>query len=65
MAELNQEVLREITVLRQKTIEMLEKAWSMFRTIFEGLMKNDIDILNKALKGESEITQMFNDLTTF
>ncbi|MFH1622369.1 MAG: PhoU domain-containing protein, partial [Candidatus Omnitrophota bacterium] len=43
----------------------LEKAWSMFRTIFEGLMKNDIDILNKALKGESEITQMFNDLTTF
>ena len=65
MSEPKQDEFKEVAILRQKAVEMLEKARLMFCTIFEGLMENDIDILNKALKSESEITQMFNDLTTF
>ncbi len=65
MVKLNHGGLEQVAILRQKAIEMLEKARLMFRTLFDGLMENDIHILDKALKCETEITQMYNSLTTF
>ena len=56
--------LREIVSLRQKTIEMLERVQIMFRTNFDGLMKNDISILDQVLKDETKINEVYNDLTS-
>jgi len=63
MSELNQAELREIALLRQKTTEMLEQVQAMFRTSFDGLMKNDIDTLNQVLEDEEKITGIYNSLT--
>jgi Na+/phosphate symporter len=64
MTNLNKAELREISSLRQKTIEMLKRVQIMFRTSFDGLMKNDINILNQVLKDETKITEIYNKLTT-
>jgi len=64
MANLNKAELREIASLRQETIKMLERVQIMFRTSFDGLMKNDIDILNQVLKDETKITEVYNNLVT-
>ncbi|MBL7157661.1 MAG: Na/Pi cotransporter family protein [Candidatus Omnitrophica bacterium] len=63
MAELNKVELRKIVSLRQKTIEMLERVQIMFRTNFDGLMKNDIKILDQVLKNETKINETYNNLT--
>lgn len=63
MSELDQTELREIALLRQKTTEMLGQVQVMFRTSFDGLMKNDIDILNQVLEDEEKITGIYNSLT--
>ena len=55
MTNLNKAELREIASLRQETIEMLKRVQIMFRTSFDGLMKNDINILNKVLKDETKM----------
>ena len=64
MTNLNKAELREIASLRQETVEMLKRVQIMFRTSFDGLMKNDINILNKVLKDETKITEIYNNLTT-
>ncbi len=64
MAKLNKAELREIASLRQETIEMLKRVQIMFRTNFDGLMKNDINILNQVLKDETKINETYNNLTT-
>ena len=64
MPRLNKAELREIASLRQETIEMLERVQIMFRASFDGLMKNDINILNQVLKDETKITEIYNNLTT-
>jgi len=64
MAKLNKAELREIVSLRQKTIKMLELVQIMFRTNFDGLMKNDIKILDQVLKNETKINETYNNLTT-
>jgi phosphate:Na+ symporter len=64
MPNLNKAELREIASLRQETIEMLKLVQIMFRTSFDGLMKNDINILNQVLKDETKITEIYNNLTT-
>ncbi|MFC1624169.1 PhoU domain-containing protein [Candidatus Omnitrophota bacterium] len=64
MTELNKAELREIVTLRQEIMEMLGRVQVMFRTSFDGLMKNDINILNQVLKDETKITEIYNNLTT-
>ncbi|MBU1147465.1 MAG: hypothetical protein KKD11_03855 [Candidatus Omnitrophica bacterium] len=64
MPKLNKAELREIASLRQETIEMLERVQVMFRTNFDGLMKNDINILDQVLKDETKVNKIYNDLTT-
>ncbi len=64
MPELNKAELREIGSLRQETIEMLGRVQIMFRASFDGLMKNDINILNQVLKDETKVTEIYNNLTT-
>ena len=64
MTHLNKNELREIASLTHETVEMLKRVQIMFRTSFEGLMKNDIDILNQVLKDEAKITEIHNNLTT-
>ena len=64
MAHLNKAELREIASLRQETIEMLKRVQIMFRTSFDGLMKNDINILNQVLTDEAKVTENYNNLTT-
>ena len=63
MTKLNKTELREIASLRQKTIEMLERVQTMFRTNFDGLMQNDIHILDQVLKDETKINETYNNLT--
>lgn len=63
MPNLNQEELKEIVSLREKTREMLTQAQRMFRTSFDGLIKHDISILNQVLKDERNITKVYDDLT--
>ena len=65
MADLKRDELREVITLEQKAIEMLEQVQAMFRTSFEGLMKNNIIILDKVLKDEKKITEVYRNLTTF
>lgn len=65
MAHSNQNELEEIIILERKTTEMLEQAQAMFHIVFDGLMKNDIDILNQVLKDEEKMTGIYNDLTAF
>ncbi|MBU4590489.1 MAG: hypothetical protein KKG01_06155 [Candidatus Omnitrophica bacterium] len=64
MTNLNKAELREIVSLRQETIEMLKRVQIMFRTSFDGLMKNDIDILKQVLKDETKINKAYSNLTT-
>ncbi|MFC1666371.1 PhoU domain-containing protein [Candidatus Omnitrophota bacterium] len=64
MLKLNKAELREIASLRQETIEMLERVQIMFRASFDGLMKNDINILNQVLKDELKINETHSNLTT-
>lgn len=64
MAPLNTTELREIAALRQKTIEMLELVQIMFRTNFEGLMKNSMKILDQVIKDEAKINESYDALTT-
>jgi len=64
MANLNQAELREIASLRQETVEMLRRVQIMFRTSFDGLMKNDIDILKRVLEDETKINKTYSNLTT-
>jgi len=63
MTNLGQDELREINALKQNTAEMFQQAQVMFHTIFDGLMENDIDILNQVLKDETKITGVYNNLT--
>jgi len=63
MTKLNKTELREIASLRQETIKMLERVQIMFRTNFDGLMKNDIRILDQVLKDEVKINETYNNLT--
>ncbi|NQU94672.1 MAG: Na/Pi cotransporter family protein [Candidatus Omnitrophica bacterium] len=64
MAKLNKAELRKIASLRQETIEMLERVQIMFRTNFNGLMKNDIKLLDQVLKNETKINEAYTNLTT-
>jgi len=64
MANLNKAELREIASLRQETIEMLKRVQIMFRTSFDGLMKNDINILKQVLEDEKKINEAYSNLTT-
>lgn len=63
MADLNQAELKEIASLRQKAIEMLGQVQVMFHTNLEGLIKNDIRILDQVLKDEEKVTEIYNSLT--
>jgi len=63
MPDLNQTELKEITSLKQKTIEMFKQAQVMFNTCFDGLMKNDIPTLDRVLKDDTKITEWYNNLT--
>jgi phosphate:Na+ symporter len=65
MADLNQNELREIDKLKQNATEILEQVKVMFCTSFEGLMKNDIKILDKVLKDEDKVMEAYNNLTAF
>lgn len=56
--------LKEIALLREKIVEMLEKARTMLCTSFDGLMKNDIKILNQVLKDEGQLTAIYDNLTS-
>lgn len=64
MTNLNKTELREIVLLRQETIEMLKRVQVMFRTSFDALMKNNIDILKQVLSDERKINETYNNLTT-
>jgi len=63
MAKLKKDDLRKIASLRQGTIKMLERVQTMFRTNFDGLMKNDINILDDVLKDKTRINEASNNLT--
>ena len=63
MKDLKQDELREVDTLKQRTIDMAEQVQAMFRTVFDGLLKNDINVINQVLKDEVEITGVFNNLT--
>ncbi len=64
MTNLVKAELKEIAVLRQETIKMLEDVQAMFRCSFDGLMKNDIKILDQVLKDKTRINEVYNQLTT-
>ena len=63
MAGLNRADLKEIAALRQKATEMFKQTQTMLHTCFDGLMKNDIQILDQVLNDEDKLTKVFNDLT--
>lgn len=63
MPDLNQAELKEITSLKQKTIDMFKQAQVMFNTCFDGLMKNDIPTLDQVLKDDTKLTEWYTNLT--
>lgn len=63
MPDLNQAELKEITSLKQETIEMFKQAQGMFYTCFDGLMKNDIPTLDQVLKDDIKLTEWYTNLT--
>jgi phosphate:Na+ symporter len=56
--------LREIAALRHETIKMLESVQTMFQTSFDGLMKNDINILDQVLKDQTRLNEIYSNQTT-
>lgn len=63
MADMKQDKIQDIPTLEQQTIKMLELTQVMFKTSFDGLMKNDIHTLDGVLKDDSKITEWYNSLT--
>ncbi len=63
MKDLKQDELRKVDTLRQRTIDMAEQVQAMFHTVFDGLMKNDMGIINQVLKDEGKVTEVYNNLT--
>jgi len=63
MTDIKKDEIRDIPTLEQQTIKMLELTQVMFRTSFDGLMKNDIPTLDQVLRDDSKITEWYNNLT--
>lgn len=63
MTKISPTELRKIASLRQEIIKMLERVKDMFHTNFDGLMKNDIRILDGVLKDEALVNEAYTDLT--
>jgi len=63
MENLNQEELGKIIKLRAESTEMLRQVQTMFNITFEGLMDNDIRILDRALKVDDLVNETYSRLT--
>lgn len=63
MKDLKQDEVRGIDALEQMTVDMAEQVRAMFHTVFDGLMKHDMGIINQVLKDEGRVTEVYNNLT--
>lgn len=63
MADSKQGELKQISLLKQNTVEMLELAQTMFAACFDGFFANDVDILKQVPADEVKITKIYHSLT--